>query len=94
MVLFEFSPSFTGQDPILGGPGPIADALITGLVNPLPLQGEVTVRLQGYESGPIEVDGFAKPYVPSIYSQDFFVTSRGGEYLFVPSIEMVKQLAE
>ena len=78
----------------MGGPGPIAEALITNIVNPLPLRGEVTIRLHGTDDPkPIEVNGFAKPYVPSIYSQDFFVTSRGGEYFFVPSIDMVKQLA-
>ncbi|KAK7691256.1 hypothetical protein QCA50_004649 [Cerrena zonata] len=89
----DVAPNHQGQDPILGGPGPIADANITNFQNPLPLKGEVTIHLQGLVAEPIEVNGFAKPYVPSIYSQDFFVTSRGGEYLFVPSIEMVKQLA-
>ncbi|CAL1712074.1 unnamed protein product [Somion occarium] len=87
------SPAKHGQDPILGGPGPIANADITS-TGDLKLKGEVTVYLQD-KTGcqPLEINGFAKPYVPSVYTQDFFVTSRGGEYLFVPSIEMVKQLA-
>ena len=55
--------------------------------------GKVTVAIIGKDDMKYEVTGFAKAIDTSVtaYKQDFFVTSRGGEYFFVPSISALKE---
>ena len=54
--------------------------------------GEVSLKLTNSIGDEYAVDGIAKKIVPSTnaFVQEFFVTSRGGEYYFVPSIDTVK----
>ncbi|KAK7038734.1 hypothetical protein VNI00_010619 [Paramarasmius palmivorus] len=82
-------PQKIGQDPILGGPKPVTG--IQGEVD-ISQDGEVTMQVINKQGEQYEVDGFAKKIDPSVVSheQKFFVTSRGGEYYFVPSISTVK----
>ena len=85
-----------GQDPIIGGP-----KQVTGVETQLPIDenhedvtqdGEVSLVLTNSKGDKYTVDGIAKKIVPSTnsFAQEFFVTSRGGEYFFVPSIDTVK----
>ncbi|KDR79158.1 hypothetical protein GALMADRAFT_208622 [Galerina marginata CBS 339.88] len=82
-------PQKIGQDPIIGGPKTVSGT--TGTTD-LSSEGEVTLRLVTSQGDKYEVAGVAKKVVDSAtsYEQKFFVTSRGGEYYFVPSISTVK----
>ncbi|KAK7051605.1 hypothetical protein VNI00_004584 [Paramarasmius palmivorus] len=82
-------PQKIGQDPILGGPKPVTGT--QGEVD-ISQDGEVTMQVINKKGDKYEVDGFAKKIDPSVvsYEQKFFVTSRGGEYYFIPSISTVK----
>lgn len=76
----------SGQDPIIGG-GPKPISIVDGQAA-IPSEGEVTLILADQNSKKYMVTGFAKAIDDSeiAFTQDFFVTSRGGEYFFVPSI--------
>ncbi|KIK52441.1 hypothetical protein GYMLUDRAFT_233483 [Collybiopsis luxurians FD-317 M1] len=97
-------PTHTGQDPIIGGPPaantPAAVATVEYDKPPEiePKTGDLVNLATTSEGNIIEVSGFAKvrsasavdpPGVP----QEFFVTSRGGEYFFVPPISTVTEWA-
>jgi hypothetical protein len=60
--------------------------------NDVSQDGEVSLELTNIKGDKYAVDGIAKKMVTSTDSfvQEFFVTSRGGEYYFVPSIDTVK----
>jgi hypothetical protein len=79
----------SGQDPIIGGPKPVTivdgQAEISG-------EGEVTLALVNKNAKKFQVTGFAKADDTSAtaFEQGFFVTSHGGEYFFVPSIQTLK----
>ncbi|KAA1475652.1 Dyp-type peroxidase [Dentipellis sp. KUC8613] len=88
----SFSPTKHGQDPIIGAPAPPpVQAQASGNV---PSTGEVTVRIKNQAGESVDVAGFASraPVEPTT-AQPFFVTSRGGEYFFVPSVSLVKQIS-
>jgi len=86
-----------GQDPIIGGPKQVT-GVETQIVaegedqKDVSQDGEVSLQLTNIQGDKYAVDGIAKKIVPSTnsYVQEFFVTSRGGEYYFVPSIDTVK----
>jgi Dyp-type peroxidase family len=83
-------PQKHGQDPIIGGPKPVSD--VNGDVS-IPGEGEVTLTVTDSNTSlRYVVTGFAKAYDTSVtaYEQDFFVTSHGGEYFFVPSLSTLK----
>ncbi|KAI3611319.1 hypothetical protein WG66_002137 [Moniliophthora roreri] len=82
-------PQKIGQDPIIGGPKPVSGT--TGTTD-LSKEGEVTLQLINNNDEKYEVAGIAKKVVQSAtsFEQKFFVTSRGGDYYFVPSISTVK----
>ncbi|THU91463.1 Dyp-type peroxidase [Dendrothele bispora CBS 962.96] len=82
-------PQKTGQDPILGGPKPVTG---TSGTTDIFQEGEVTLDLINNHNEKYEVAGIAKKVVESAtsFEQKFFVTSRGGDYYFVPSISTVK----
>ena len=86
-----------GPDPIIGGPKPVTgvETQVASNVadqNDVTQDGEVSLELTNCIGDKYAVDGIAKKIVPSTSSfvQEFFVTSRGGEYYFVPSIDTVK----
>ena len=86
-----------GQDPIIGGPKQVTDVETKIAAQgedqrDVSQDGEVSLELTTRKGEKYAVDGIAKKKVPSKNSfvQEFFVTSRGGEYYFVPSISTVK----
>lgn len=84
---------YLGQDPILGGPGDIFDTtLVSEIDNDLIPDKEVTLRVTNRARELLRVSGFVKKEDLD-FKEDFFVTSQGGEYFFVPSIQAVKHLA-
>ena len=96
-----------GQDTVIGGPpvpGSASDYTQVQFTSPpaaLPKTGqEVNWTLVSEESGEtISVSGFAgvKPtgaQPPPGVPQEFFVTSHGGEYFFVPSIKTLRMWAK
>jgi len=95
--IFSLLPQKIGQDPIIGGPKQVT-AVETQPASSgteqkdVSADGEVSLELTTIKGDKYTVDGIAKKIVPSPKSfvQEFFVTSRGGEYYFVPSIATVK----
>ncbi|KIK68735.1 hypothetical protein GYMLUDRAFT_68574 [Collybiopsis luxurians FD-317 M1] len=95
-------PQYHGKDTVLGGPpvGPAAVTKINYVEAPKtpPSSGDPVNLVTTYNGNNIEVSGFAKvtpssavnpPGVPP----EFFVTSHGGEYFFVPPISTLKKWA-
>jgi len=82
-------PKKIGQDPIIGGPQAVTGT--TGTTN-ITKEGVVTLKLINDNNETFEVLGVAKKEETGAdsFQQEFFATSRGGEYYFVPSIETVK----
>jgi hypothetical protein len=81
-----------GQDAILGNPA--VGGILVETKHNIPKQGEIIldVRTNGNTVG--EVVGFSNPaWRPQAREMQFFVTSRGGEYFFVPSILLVREIA-
>lgn len=82
-------PRVHGPDPIIGGPknSPNINSpvVITG-------EGEVSFKMVDQQSNKYVVHGFAQKVDTSAmaYEPQYFVTSRGGEYFFVPSINTLK----
>ncbi|KAJ7057445.1 hypothetical protein C8F01DRAFT_1256708 [Mycena amicta] len=90
-------PKNHGQDPIIGGPpaenSSAAVSQVAYLRTPgvAPRSGDQVNFTVDLNDSTVHVTGFAKvkaqgATVPPGVSQDFFVTSHGGEYFFVPSI--------
>jgi len=93
-------PRSQGQDPIIGGPPAKGSSTEPRPVIPIGTPSyengdQVDLRVEGEQGKVVQVVGFAKvsdsqarppPGVPN----PFFVTSRGGEYFFVPSISTLK----
>ncbi|KAG8775972.1 hypothetical protein FRC12_001166 [Ceratobasidium sp. 428] len=79
----DLQPKRVGQDPIIGAP---------------PLPATVTLTISGMD-GREDIDMLAQgklkdtAFSVSGVEQQFFVTSRGGEYFFVPSVSELKRLA-
>ncbi|CUA72928.1 Dye-decolorizing peroxidase msp1 [Rhizoctonia solani] len=79
----DLKPKRVGQDPIIGAP---------------PLPASVTLTISGMD-GREDIDMLAAgrlkdtAFALSGSEQQFFVTSRGGEYFFVPSVSELKRLA-
>ena len=91
-----FSFKKLGQDPIIGGPKQVTDVetqvAASGTVQKdVSQDGEVSLELTTIKGDKYAVDGIAKKIDTSkkTFVQEFFVTSRGGEYYFVPSIATV-----
>jgi len=82
-----------GQDPIIGAP-PLKKTVHATAEGSDLAEGQVTMRVadKGKE---FDVTGFAKVRGASAQDvkEDFFVTSRGGEYFFVPSVSTLQRLA-
>lgn len=80
----------TGQDPILGS----GKSAINGTAN-IKSDGPVVLRVTNDTLETYEVMGIAKKVDTSLetFTPEFFVTSRGGEYFFVPSVSTLKILA-
>lgn len=59
-------------------------------------EGEVTLRVINESGVKYEIAGIAQKVDTSAtaFEQKFFVTSRGGEYYFVPGISIVKGWAK
>ncbi|KAG8709993.1 hypothetical protein FRC11_004963 [Ceratobasidium sp. 423] len=126
----DFTPTFHGQDPIIGGPpakGSSNEVREIGSIGDKPKRfegmGRTRVQASVDEEVPFkvsdgeqvhfefkvgdenfEVSGLAKvqpehpndstkPKLPTGADNPFFVTSRGGEYFFVPSIPTLKSWA-
>jgi len=99
------NPNFlSGQDPIIGGPPPEKSpgvpkqAQFVGPAASYSDGDQVDIRLVGGDGKNIEVTGFAKvrptgAAPPPGEPNPFFVTSRGGEYFFVPSVSTLKSWA-
>jgi len=87
------APQKIGQDPIIGGPQPRHQS--SGQTN-LSQDGQVTLQLINTDGVKFEVTGVAQKVDTSATAvqEKFFVTSRGGEYYFVPSISTVKEWAK
>ncbi|KAG1769111.1 hypothetical protein EV702DRAFT_1049782 [Suillus placidus] len=94
-------PQKKGQDPILGSPPAYAEG---GINNDPPLVvkagNRVDLHLTGADGALYEVSGFAKAVTKNVapppgadIDNPFFVTSRGGEYFFVPSVSTLKSWA-
>lgn len=94
----------SGQDPIIGGPPPEGSpgvprqAQYIGGAPTLTSGDQVDIRLTGGDGSNIAVSGFTKVTVPGTEPppgepNPFFVTSRGGEYFFVPSVSTLKTWA-
>ncbi|KDQ07943.1 hypothetical protein BOTBODRAFT_180290 [Botryobasidium botryosum FD-172 SS1] len=82
-----------GQDPIIGAP-PLKDTVHATAKGSDLAEGQVTMRVAD-DGKEFDVTGFAK--VRDVSAQDvkepFFVTSRGGECFFVPSVSTLRRLA-
>ena len=94
----------SGQDPIIGGPPPRGSpaeprgAKFDDAAASYANGDQVDLRLTGADGNNIEVSGFAKvsdkgALPPPGEPNPYFVTSRGGEYFFVPSISALKTWA-
>ncbi|EED79944.1 predicted protein [Postia placenta Mad-698-R] len=82
-----------GQDPIIGGATyPSFTVTATGSV---PSRGEVTINVTDSSGETQSVTGFVN--TPNLSAEaiapKYFVTSRGGEYFFVPSVSILRALA-
>jgi hypothetical protein len=99
----DASHCLSGQDPIIGGPPPIGSP---GAPRGAKFEtaasyangDQVDLRLTGADGNNIEVSGFAKVTAngaapPPGDPNPYFVTSRGGEYFFVPSVSTLKTWA-
>ncbi|OBZ77251.1 Dye-decolorizing peroxidase msp1 [Grifola frondosa] len=86
-------PTKQGQDPILGGPPKVVSATSVGSSDVQP--GRVTLQFSNGNGQNVQVDGFAAPVNTSATGQPqrYFVTSRGGEYFFVPSLPTLRKWA-
>lgn len=73
--------SLPGQDPIIGSPPPKLAITIKGL------EGREHINLEA-----ISKDADSSFVIPGV-TQEFFVTSKGGEYFFVPSVSTLQRLA-
>ncbi|KAG2336934.1 Dyp-type peroxidase [Suillus weaverae] len=93
-------PQKKGQDPILGSP-PVYTPARLEVPSPLVKAGNrVELQVTGADGALYEVSGFAKavnkdvaPAPGADSDNPFFVTSRGGEYFFVPSVSTLKSWA-
>lgn len=84
----------SGQDPIIGGPPPVIDVYQKSMTNLSDIDNStVTLRIRGW-SDDIVVSGSTTKRPKTSSTQDFFVTLRGGEHFFVPSISTLKKWAE
>ncbi|KAH7908198.1 hypothetical protein BJ138DRAFT_390834 [Hygrophoropsis aurantiaca] len=86
-------PQKHGQDPILGGPEPVSK--VTGAGN-IEKDGQIQLVIQESNSwNQYRISGWAEKIDPGLVKpeQKFFVTSRGGEYLFVPSVSTLQTWA-
>lgn len=102
--LTSLVPTKHGQDPIIGGPPPDGSSraprranLIDGPPN-YSDGDQVDLRLTNRAGSSIDISGFAKVTAqgaqpPPGEPNPYFVTSRGGEYFFVPSISTLKSWA-
>ncbi|KAH7912670.1 hypothetical protein BJ138DRAFT_749872 [Hygrophoropsis aurantiaca] len=87
-------PQRHGQDPILGGPEAVSNVDGTGNIS---AEGQVSLVIQQKNtSDTYTVTGWAKKRDTSAkppFEPEYFVTSRGGEYFFVPSVSTLQKWA-
>ncbi|KAG1849193.1 hypothetical protein F4604DRAFT_94485 [Suillus subluteus] len=91
-------PQKKGQDPVLGSPPVYTPAQIEGTSPSVQSGDRVNLQLTGGDGTTFQVSGFAEVTVkgaapPPGEPNPFFVTSRGGEYFFVPSVSTLKSWA-
>ncbi|KAG1772906.1 hypothetical protein EV702DRAFT_1048505 [Suillus placidus] len=91
-------PQKKGQDPILGSPPAYTLARLEVASPSVKAGNRVEIQLIGEDGAQFEVSGFAKAVPkfavpPPGEPNPFFVTSRGGEYFFVPSVSTLKSWA-
>jgi len=91
--LTSLAPKKIGQDPIIGGPQKVEDSKEQIDITQ---EGEVTLRVTNDQGDKYEITGVAQKVDTSAtaFEQKYFVTSRGGEYYFVPGIRTVKEWAK
>ncbi|KAG1808030.1 uncharacterized protein BJ212DRAFT_717510 [Suillus subaureus] len=87
-----------GQDPVLGSPPAYTTAEIKGKSPSVKSGDKINLQLAGADGATFEVSGFARvtpkgAAPPPSEPNPFFVTSRGGEYFFVPSVSTLKSWA-
>ncbi|KLO14875.1 Dyp-type peroxidase [Schizopora paradoxa] len=90
-------PTNHGQDPIIGGPPDRLQEspIVAKLTSDRAIQLKVT---SSADSRTYTVQGFARADPTALdkdkeFTQDFFVTSRGGEWFFVPGISALREWA-
>lgn len=95
-----------GPDPIIGGPSPQIKTSIenednrsassAGNNNPVRDGAQVSLQLTASNDTKYEVTGVARLVKESAdtFTPNYFVTSRGGEWFFVPGIPILKKWAE
>lgn len=98
MFFNNISHCLSGQDPILGAPSEAKVIPLGGTAASFTNGGQVDLKLTGKDGKTIELSGFPKVTVTSAVpppgeDNPFFVTSRGGEYFFVPSVSTLKYWA-
>ncbi|KAF8307454.1 Dyp-type peroxidase [Clavulina sp. PMI_390] len=88
----NIEPAVHGPDPIIGGP-PKAPQVS----DPVDIdEGSVVIKMVDNKNTRYVVTGVAKKVDTSAtgYQQEWWITSRGGEYFFVPSISAIKNWCE
>ncbi|OBZ73081.1 Dye-decolorizing peroxidase msp1 [Grifola frondosa] len=89
----DLIPKYQGQDPIIGGPPKIYTAT-PDQGGDVAESGKVTVQVTNGDGTLVEVTGFSSVVQKSVTSMDPYpVTSRGGEFFFVPSLSTLASWA-
>jgi hypothetical protein len=95
-LIFTFVSS--GQDPITGGPAPFLRAMTVEVDGKIREGSDIVLIAHDMKGEHVKVTGPAimLNIVPSTRppKEEYFVTSRGGEYFFVPSVPVLKKWAE
>lgn len=92
-VGYDLNVLYLGQDSILGNPATSGLPVQLDDEHPTP-HGQTTLQIRRNDETVAEVSGWSDPaWRVTAKRMKFFVTSRGGEYFFVPPIDVVHQIA-